>query len=67
MDKASDYETGDSRFESWQGRLFFFFYFYIYFFLLYFISYQKCMYHFSVPIIKPRATAMNVNEGNNVW
>ena len=23
MDKASDYESGDSRFESWRGRLFF--------------------------------------------
>ena len=23
MDKASDYESGDSRFESWQGRKFF--------------------------------------------
>ena len=23
-DKASDYESGDSRFESWQGRLFYF-------------------------------------------
>ena len=23
-DKASDYESGDSRFESWQGRFFFF-------------------------------------------
>ena len=22
-DKASDYESGDSRFESWQGRFFF--------------------------------------------
>ena len=22
MDKASDYESGDSRFESWRGRLF---------------------------------------------
>ena len=22
MDKASDYESGDSRFESWQGRFF---------------------------------------------
>ena len=22
MDKASDYESGDSRFESWQGRTF---------------------------------------------
>ena len=21
MDKASDYESGDSRFESWQGRI----------------------------------------------
>ena len=34
MDKASDYESGDSRFESWQGRILsicfssiFFFYF----------------------------------------
>ena len=34
MDKASDYESGDSRFESWQGRaisfslnIFFFFFF----------------------------------------
>ena len=25
MDKASDYGSGDSRFESWQGRFFFFF------------------------------------------
>ena len=24
MDKASDYESGDSRFESWQGRVIFF-------------------------------------------
>ena len=24
MDKASDYESGDSRFESWQGRIFIF-------------------------------------------
>ena len=23
MDKASDYESGDSRFEFWRGRLFF--------------------------------------------
>ena len=23
MEKASDYESGDSRFESWRGRLFF--------------------------------------------
>ena len=23
MDKASDYESGDSRFESWRGQLFF--------------------------------------------
>ena len=23
MDKASEYESGDSRFESWRGRLFF--------------------------------------------
>ena len=23
MDKASDYESGDSRFESWQGRFLF--------------------------------------------
>ena len=40
MDKASDYESGDSRFESWQGRLFFFFYFYMYFFsfIFHFIS-----------------------------
>ena len=22
MDKASDYESGDSRFESWRGRVF---------------------------------------------
>ena len=26
MDKASDYESGDSRFESWRGREFFFFF-----------------------------------------
>ena len=25
MDKASDYESGDSRFESWRGRRFFFY------------------------------------------
>ena len=24
MDKASDYESGDSRFESWRGRVFYF-------------------------------------------
>ena len=23
MDKASDYESGDSRFESWRGRIFY--------------------------------------------
>ena len=26
MDKASDYESGDSRFESWRGRLYFDYY-----------------------------------------
>ena len=26
MDKASDYGSGDSRFESWQDRIFFFFF-----------------------------------------
>ena len=35
MDKASDYESGDSRFESWQGR---FFYKGIVFFLISFLS-----------------------------
>ena len=36
MDKASDYESGDSRFESWQGRFFtnFFFFFPSLFFAL---------------------------------
>ena len=31
MDKASDYESGDSRFESWQGRFFVIIYSTIYF------------------------------------
>ena len=31
MDKASDYESGDSRFESWQGRFLFLIFFFLFF------------------------------------
>ena len=37
-DKASDYGSGDSRFESWQGRFFFLFFFSCFFFFLLFFS-----------------------------
>ena len=37
MDKASDYGSGDSRFESWQGR-FLFIFFFLFFALQYLLS-----------------------------
>ena len=58
MDKASDYESGDSRFESWQGRFFcrylivFLFFFLSFFPFMYLVFYRQCAIKISKPIKK---------------
>ena len=41
MDKASDYESGDSRFKSWQGQCFFHFFLHVHTYLI--IIYRVCL------------------------
>ena len=44
MDKASDYESGDSRFESWRGRLYFYFVFIIFFHVRWILQSDVCAF-----------------------
>ena len=65
MDKASDYGSGDSRFESWQGRILFSLFlkgFSFFSFLFFYISFHIINIRIiSASIIKPRAKMINVN------